>query len=240
MKINISISAQEGDFQAEAAGRTQKWFDALPKKEQKQYLADNPNSKFNPKNKKSGAKTKSVSKPMTVAQWKKAHSDRSMRSAIKTQGDKLAKTHSVAQLEKKLGALEKKSKKSEKALDDLAKKKGDLEEAHYKLGAPTDKQTADHESKIAKLEAQEKKATEEHFKNSVEEGAHNHAWRKLTKNTGADVTKRRNAEKKKTAKKEAAAEKARKAEFYRQNRRIKRMEKAGGGPGVHRRIDSLL
>ncbi len=58
MKVVISLSSAGVDetMISESAGRSQKWFDGLPKKQQREYLAANPKSKFNPKNKKAATK----------------------------------------------------------------------------------------------------------------------------------------------------------------------------------------
>jgi hypothetical protein len=71
MKILISLSA----------GRTQKWFDSLTKKDQKQYLLDHPNSKFGKSVVKSIKIKSSVDKPKPTSASTRKHA-LELRNAI--------------------------------------------------------------------------------------------------------------------------------------------------------------
>lgn len=74
MQLNIAVagSAESVSATVEAGGRSQKWFDGLTKREQKQYIKENPRSKFNPARKKKAAAAKKAPAKAAKAAPKKA------------------------------------------------------------------------------------------------------------------------------------------------------------------------
>ncbi len=89
MKIQIAIAGMEATAAtAEAAGRTQKWFDGLKKTEQKKYLEKHPNSKFGkgaakPAGKKTAAKPAATKKGVGEHEQKVRDRKAAMRDRIK-------------------------------------------------------------------------------------------------------------------------------------------------------------
>ena len=147
MEIQIAIagSAESVSATVEAGGRSQKWFDGLTKREQKQYIKENPRSKFNPARKKKAAATKKApakaakaapkkaAKPMDVDKSKAAMKKLDVRyDKLTARLDKLKATQQVkptaarktkiAAITKRLKDLSKEYKKHVKSVNKIQSK----------------------------------------------------------------------------------------------------------------------
>lgn len=111
MKVVISLSSGVDETMiSESAGRSQKWFDGLPKKQQREYLAANPKSKFNPKNKKSAAKAAPKRPAAAPAATKTKSKTKSSGGGSKRTHTLIADSTPYAKLRKMVPVLQQKAK----------------------------------------------------------------------------------------------------------------------------------
>lgn len=111
MKVVISLSSAGVDetMISESAGRSQKWFDSLPKKQQREYLAANPKSKFNPKNKKAATKA-APKRPAAAPATKTKTKSKSGGGGSKRTHTLIADSTPYAKLRKMVPVLQQKAK----------------------------------------------------------------------------------------------------------------------------------
>lgn len=111
MKVVISLSSAGVDetMISESAGRSQKWFDSLPKKQQREYLAANPKSKFNPKNKKAATKA-APKRPAAAPATKTKPKSKSGGGGSKRTHTLIADSTPYAKLRKMVPVLQQKAK----------------------------------------------------------------------------------------------------------------------------------
>lgn len=111
MKVVISLSSAGVDetMISESAGRSQKWFDGLPKKQQREYLAANPKSKFNPKNKKAATKA-APKRPAAAPATKTKPKSKSGGGGSKRTHTLIADSTPYAKLRKMVPVLQQKAK----------------------------------------------------------------------------------------------------------------------------------